>query len=227
MVRKRKYLILIVTLAGVLLLHSLSRYVALGSVVSRVLVTLTLLMVFLAVFKGKRERAVAFVATAAGIVVIWAHHVAPVSLQYPLEAAHYVLQALFIGFAVVVILANVLKQKRVTADEVLGAVCGYLLAGAFFGNVYALIELFSPGSFSLTQQFAEQLGNWDGRISLFNYFSLVTLTTVGYGDVTPVHGPARTFALLEAVFGQFYIAVLVAQLVGLRLAQAMQPDAGG
>ena len=69
---------------------------------------------------------------------------------------------------------------------------------------------------------------WDGRISLFDYFSLVTLTTMGYGDVTPVHGPARTFALIEAVFGQFYIAVLVAQLVGLRLAQAMQPnDAGG
>ena len=59
---------------------------------------------------------------------------------------------------------------------------------------------------------------------MFNYFSLVTLTTMGYGDVTPVRAPATIFATLEAVFGQFYIAVLVAQLVGLRLAQALQPD---
>ena len=58
---------------------------------------------------------------------------------------------------------------------------------------------------------------------MFNYFSLVTLTTMGYGDVTPARAPATMLATLEAVFGQFYIAVLVAQLVGLRLAQALQP----
>lgn len=226
--RTRKYLVLIVTLVGVLLLHSFSRHAAMGSLVSHVLVTLAVLAVFLTVFNGARERAIAFLAAAAAIVVVWAHHVAPTSLQFPLEIAHYVLQALFVGFAVVVILTSVLRQKRVTSDEVLGAVCGYLLAGVFFGNVYSLIELLSPGSFSMSQQFAADLATWDGRISLFDYFSLVTLTTMGYGDVTPVHGPARTFALIEAVFGQFYIAVLVAQLVGLRLAQAMQPnDAGG
>ena len=58
---------------------------------------------------------------------------------------------------------------------------------------------------------------------MFNYFSLVTLTTMGYGDVTPVRPPATALATLEAVFGQFYIAVVVAQLVGLRLAQAFGP----
>jgi hypothetical protein len=75
----------------------------------------------------------------------------------------------------------------------------------------------------MSHEFATELEDWDRRFAVFNYFSLVTLTTMGYGDVTPARAPATMLATLEAVFGQFYIAVLVAQLVGLRLAQALQP----
>ena len=178
----------------------------------------------ISVFRGTPERGVALLTAVAALIVTWAHHVAPPSLQYPLELAQYVLHALFIGFAVVVILGNVLKERLVTVDEVLGAVCGYLLAGAFWGNIYGLTELLMPGSFSMSERLAALLGDWYGRASVFNYFSLVTLTTLGYGDITPVRDPARTLAFLEAIFGQFYIAVLVAQLVGLRLARARPPD---
>ena len=223
-VRKQKYLVLIITLVGVLLVHALSRRLIVASLVHHVLITLTLLAVFLVVFKGRPERSVALLSAIATIAVTWAHQIAPVDRQFTLEVAHYALQASFMGFAVVVILANVLKQKLVTADEVLGAVCGYLLAATFWGNLYALTDVLLPGSFSMSPAFAEDLRTWDGRVSIFDYFSLVTLTTMGYGDITPVRAPATTLALLEAVFGQFYIAVLVAQLVGLRLAQAMRPD---
>ncbi len=101
---------------------------------------------------------------------------------------------------------------------------GYLLAGASWANVYALTELLLPGSFNMSQQFAADLPDWHGRAAVFDYFSLVTLTTMGYGDITPARAPATLFATLEAIFGQFYIAILVAQLVGLRLVQAAQPD---
>jgi hypothetical protein len=60
-------------------------------------------------------------------------------------------------------------------------------------------------------------------MALFSYFSVVTLTTMGYGDITPLRPPADVLAMLEAIFGQFYIAVVVAQMVGLRLAQAVTP----
>ena len=223
-VRKQKYLVLIITLVGVLLVHALSRRLIVASLVHQVLITLTLLAVFLVVFKGRRERSVALLATIATIAVTWAHQIAPADRQFTLEVAHYALHASFMGFAVMVILANVLKQKLVTGDEVLGAVCGYLLAATFWGNLYALTDVLLPGSFSMSPTFAGDLRTWDGRVSIFDYFSLVTLTTMGYGDITPVRAPATTLALLEAVFGQFYIAVLVAQLVGLRLAQAMRPD---
>ena len=215
-VRKRKYLVLIVTLAGVLLVDSFTHR-AVRSLVSDILITLVLLAVLLAVFRGGLARAV-------GLAPRGVYLVAPFdAYQTVLAAVHYALQGLFLGFAVVVILGNVLRQKLVTGDEVLGAVCGYLLAAGFWANVYALTELTLPGSFSMSQEFATELDDWDRRVAVFNYFSLVTLTTMGYGDVTPVRAPATMLATLEAVFGQFYIAVLVAQLVGLRLAQALQP----
>ncbi len=221
--RKRKYLVLIVTLVGALLVRSFAHGENLHPFVSDLLVTLILLSVFMVVFEQRLERTVALVGTLVAIAVMWSHHVIPHEYHAMQGVVHYVLQGLLLGFAVVVILANVLSEKRVSVDEVLGAVCGYLLAGAFWANIYALTELALPGSFSMSHAFATELDDWNGRFAVLNYFSLVTLTTMGYGDVTPVRAPATIFATLEAVFGQFYIAVLVAQLVGLRLAQALQP----
>ena len=89
-----------------------------------------------------------------------------------------------------------------------------------WANVYAVIELMAPGAFNVAGQIAPALGEWHGRESLFLYFSLTTLTTIGYGDVSPVAAAARSAAALEGVFGQFYVAVVVAQLVGSKLAEA-------
>lgn len=131
--------------------------------------------------------------------------------------------ALFIGFAVVMILRNIFAASVVTGDDVLGAVCGYLLAAGAWANLYAATELLVPGSFSVSNDLQE-LSSSHGRTALFNYFNVVTLATMGYGDITPVRPPATALAMLEAIFGQFYVAVVVAQLVGLRLAEAFTPS---
>ena len=124
---------------------------------------------------------------------------------------------LLLGFAVIVILRNIFAQRAVRSDDVLGAVCGYLLAAAAWSNLFMLIEIFVPGSYSVGQGFGAQLDSWDGRIAVMNYVSLGSLTGVGSGAVVPVRPPATVLTTLEAVFGQFYIAVVVAQLVGARL----------
>ena len=100
--------------------------------------------------------------------------------------------------------------------------CGYLLAAGAWSNLFMLIEIFSPGSFSVDPGFEAGLDKWDGRIAVLSYVSLPSLTSVGSGAVVPVGPPATTLTTLEAVFGQFYIAVVVAQLVGARLSQAPQ-----
>ena len=86
-----------------------------------------------------------------------------------------------------------------------------------------LTEIFVPGSYSMSQRFDAWLDSWHGRTAVLNYVSLGSLTGVGSGAVVPVRPPATVLTTLERVFGQFYIAIVVAQLVG---AKALPGDAG-
>ncbi len=104
-------------------------------------------------------------------------------------------------------------------DSIFGAICAYLLLGMAWGSLYSVIEVMQPGSFQATGKMADALTSAEARGPVLVYYSFVTMTTVGYGDITPVSPPARTLAWLEAMTGQFYIAVLVAGLVGIRLSQ--------
>jgi voltage-gated potassium channel len=125
----------------------------------------------------------------------------------------------FLGITVVVILRQVLSATRVTNDTISGAICGYLLFGIMFAFLYALIELLFPGSYIIDgKPLHAHLGSfyYQHQISTLIYYSLITLATVGYGDIVPVTLPARVLAALEAIAGQFYIAILIARLVSIR-----------
>ena len=120
---------------------------------------------------------------------------------------------LFMGFTTVIILRHTLAEEAaITADTLYGAVCIYLLSGLTWTSLYALIEVVQPGSFYVSSvQNPDQIVNWSDLL----YFSFATLTTLGYGDITPITSVTRSLALLEAVFGVLYSAILVARLVGL------------
>ena len=101
--------------------------------------------------------------------------------------------------------------------------CIYLLLGVLWALVYSALELLAPESFTI--MVAGGAGNEAMRFradqAIFPlYYSFITLTTLGYGDVVPSSPPARMLAALEAIMGQLYLAVLVARLVGLHIAQA-------
>jgi voltage-gated potassium channel len=104
------------------------------------------------------------------------------------------------------VLVSVLRNGPVDGERICGALCVYLLAGIAFGGVFAALEALAPRSFS-------QAG--DAGIGRAVYFSFMTLTSVGYGDIAPAVPAARALAILEAVFGQLYLAVLIARLVSL------------
>lgn len=99
-----------------------------------------------------------------------------------------------------------LRAGDVDAERIFAALDVYLLAGLTFGVAFRLVEQFAPGSFG---------GPHAGEPASFIYFSFVTIATLGYGDIVPLSGPARALAILEAVGGQMYLAVLVARLVSL------------
>jgi voltage-gated potassium channel len=128
----------------------------------------------------------------------------------------------FLGFAVAVILKRIFHQETIRTDAVIGALCGYLLAAAAWANAHALVYMLQPGSFRVADVIAWRLGDWHLQRFYFNYYSVTTLTSLGYSDITPIGTLALSLSWLEVVFGQFYIAVVVAQLVGLRLAQSIK-----
>ena len=109
-----------------------------------------------------------------------------------------------------VILAQVVRPGPVTAARLQGAVVVYLLLGIGWANVYAALQVLQPGAFQGQHGPPAAMNDW-------MYLSFVTLTTVGYGDIVPVHRVARTLAIGEALTGQLYIAVLLARLVSLEV----------
>jgi hypothetical protein len=131
--------------------------------------------------------------------------------------------SVFLGVTTALILKEVLRDERVTGDKITGSICGYLLLGSCWSVIYALIEAANPGSFALTLQGAEgTLPPLRELAAELTYFSFVTLTTLGYGDITPISPQARTLAWLEAGSGQIYLTVLVARLVGLHIAHSQK-----
>lgn len=118
------------------------------------------------------------------------------------------LSALFSFYCVWLIICSIFKESRVTIDTIYGSVLAYLLIGISWAVIFCCIEFCVPNSFSFGSEtrLTERAG------SLF-YFSFVTLTTLGYGDVLPITGFARTITYLESVIGVMYPAILVATLV--------------
>jgi hypothetical protein len=113
-----------------------------------------------------------------------------------------------------VVLHAVFAPGRITYQRVQGAIVVYLNVALIFASVYRLIWELSPAAFN----HALSSGGGPGEIGTLLYFSLTTLTTTGYGDITPVDPVARSVANLEAVIGQFHLAITIARLVALEIA---------
>jgi hypothetical protein len=111
----------------------------------------------------------------------------------------------------------VFRERRLTADGVFATVAAYLLIALLFAQLYLLLLAWNPESFALPVAPADRPPHL--LQNDMTYFSLVTLATVGYGDILPRSETARTVAMMEAVVGQFYVAVIVAVFVGMYATQ--------
>jgi hypothetical protein len=124
------------------------------------------------------------------------------------ESAIGVAELASVVLLLVVVLGQTFRAGPVTAHRIQGGIAAYLLLGVAWAAAYGLVDTAYPGAFSGAVGGAAGQRGW-------LYFSFVTLTTVGYGDIVPVHPAARSLAMLEAVTGPLYIAILLARLVSL------------
>jgi voltage-gated potassium channel len=142
--------------------------------------------------------------------------------HFLLALALYALGIVFFGFVATSILIHILAEETVTMDLIYGSACVYFLIAITWAIGYGLIELIHPGSFKIAGHVmtrADHLGHYGFLNDNLSYYSFVTITTLGYGDIVPVSGPAKSISALEAVVGQLYIALSVARLVGLHTSQ--------
>jgi hypothetical protein len=133
----------------------------------------------------------------------------------PMQAA----VGIYVGLALLYVVWQGLKRfferSKVTVDTIATAICAYILMGLAFMYLFASAETVSPDAFGRdTKETAD----------LF-YFSFVTLTTLGYGDLTPKLGTVRSLAIVEAIIGQMYVAVVLARLVSMYISPSEKKDA--
>lgn len=124
-----------------------------------------------------------------------------------------VISMLFIAQMLIMILRHILTEKEVTGDLIMGGACAFVLLGLVWAFAYYLLEIYQPNSFKGIEERSDDM--WD-----FFYYSFVTLTTVGYGDILAVSKQARGLTVLEAVIGQLYLAIMISRLVSLHIAEA-------
>lgn len=152
----------------------------------------------------------AVLSTVLAIVGIRAHHPLLAHLVFGLHLTFWLIGAWFTARVL-------LAPGAVDLNRIVGSVCLYLIAGFIWTFLYFFQNLMAPGSFKGLS--AEALYE---ELTEFAYQSFVTLTTLGYGDITPAAPIARALVNLEAIFGQFYIAILVAGLVGVRISSRVR-----
>ncbi len=136
----------------------------------------------------------------------------------PAILAANIANALFILYIIITILKFVFSRRSITSQVIFAALAVYLLIGVFWSLCYSIMAIFVPNAFRFPNT------NHLPMISDFIYLSFVTITTLGYGDITPVSNTARSMAFVEALIGQIYMTVLIAWLVGIFVSERIQKN---
>ena len=177
---------------------------------------LVFLFILLASIQSLRNRPKPFLAALGLALVGYGSFLAGGFVEIPaLQVMAHLCFTLFFGFMTVAVVGNVWRVRSVTLDTILGSVCAYLLLGMTWTMACILIQIFVPGSYAVGGQPLVFGGGGRGIYPDFIYYSFVTLTTLGYGDVSPVGDMAQMFAVTEGIVGQLYLTIFVARLVAL------------
>jgi hypothetical protein len=175
-----------------------------------ILSSITIIIAMFAASRKKRHIALAVILALPMLLSLWA--------KYFLVSEGIVVLGkffgiAFLGFVIVQVSKFIYRSEAVTKDLIFAAIVVYLLMAVMWELIYMLLELLQPGAFNIPDRLV------NGHPQVFLYFSLVTITTLGYGDITPVTEIATALSTLESLVGQIYLVVVVAWLVGMHVSQ--------
>ena len=208
---QRKFLSLLVTILLYLgFIPIIDRFVGFKFLLD-ILFSAILLSAIFAVSEKKHQTIIALALGVPMLVMIW---VDKFVVTDRLLIGSQMLGAIFFGYTIYRLLTFVFTESRVTRNVIYAAIIVYLLMGLFWADLYFLLNHLQPGTLDIS---GVQTGNPNLVIV---YFSYVTLTTLGYGDISPLTDIGYSLAILEAIIGQLYLTVLIARLVGLHIAHS-------
>jgi Ion channel len=189
-----------------------------GDSIDGVLMTLVLVSGVLAVGARRWKLVLAVMLVLPAVVGKWVNHFRPDLLP---PEVHLVASLIFVSFVLLQFLYFILRAARVDSEVLCAGIAGYLLLGILWMFAYILVARLNPGDTVHPGAFSiPSLQSFDAL-----YFSLITLSTVGYGDITPLSHGARTLAMTEAMTGTLYMAVLISRLVALYTSQGAEVSA--
>jgi len=202
---EERFLVLIGLIMGLLVLVPiLNRFIAVRMVLDLFLTAISISMVY-TISSKKSHVIVGLLLAIVMLSSLWFQYF---QQNNTVAAIGMIAGVFFIGLVIADLLAFMLRSDEVTREVIYAAILSYLLAALMWAFFYTFLELIDPASFNIPHS--------EGRsvLLVFQYYSFVTITTLGYGDITPVTELAKTFSALEAVVGQLYLVIIVAWLVG-------------
>jgi voltage-gated potassium channel len=191
---------------------------SLGRSIEPILLTLLLVSALLAVGGRRRVLITGLCLLIPAIIFRWSHHLLPERMS-PVFFIGFGLT--FIGFVIVNILHYIMRASRVNAEVICAGISAYLLIAIMWAMAYKLLGDIDPRSF-----YFANVPNAEQTMTNANsfYFSFATISSVGYGDITPVTRVARMLAVMEAITGLFFMAVLISRLVSLYSPKVSEPE---
>ena len=136
------------------------------------------------------------------------------------------IQIVFLLYVCAQIYDYLFRARVVESNVIYAALCLYILLGVVWALAYFLLELNLPGSIALKTEIDHSALNSRELMAEIFYFSFVTITTLGYGDIAPVSLLARSLTIVQALVGQVYIAIVIARLVSLQIAGEINRSSG-
>lgn len=170
-----------------------------------------MLAALLPIAVSRRQVGVAIV-LAIGVLISWYNAGQDVTLFEVLA------QLVFVAYICLNLLLALARAHEASFETICAAICFYLLIALNWAHIFMAIEMVNPGSFTLDAAMP-----MDEKASSLLYFSFVTISSLGYGDIYPIEQTARGWAFIEVIFGQFYLAVIVARLVAMQLSPRPKP----
>jgi len=184
----------------------------------KVLYDFSFTLIFLLGFLNSERRHPAFLPISiCAVVLLWISGYLELPVLFSIS---YSLNILFFGFVIIGLIRHLIRSKTVTIKIIMEAIIIYLLIGLIFAMIISLLDHYDPRAFSFPNRTDTVTV---GHLSDFIYFTFITLSTTGFGDILPIEPYARSLTIFISITGQMYMAIIIAMLVG-KYAVSRQDD---